>query len=124
MRTLTMERVQQLDAAHGAEVRDFVRHIRLSTVFHEDNVESILAMAERMGVALEELSTYVWLQAYVRELRDSCDDTPPPVVAAQQFGLSPAELDAYVGGRADTMTAEEHRDYLEDLQEDAALQGD
>jgi len=124
MKALTMERVEQLDAAHGAEIRDFVRNIRISTVLHEDNIEILLAMAERMGVSRDELSSYVWFQTYVRELRESYEELPSLQAVAQQFGLSLAELDTYINGWNDTMTAEECRDYLEDLQEDAGLMGD
>lgn len=121
MRMLTMERIEQLDGTHGAQIRDFVRHIRLATVFHEDNHALFSVLAERFGVGIEEFSAYVWLQVYAQELRGSYDDVPSLGVVAQQFGLSLVELDAYIGGRDDVMTAEEYRDYLLDLQQDAGI---
>lgn len=124
MKALNIERVQQLDAECGAKIRDSLHCIRRENVLHEDNRELFLAMAERFGVGIEELSSYVWLQMYIREMRESFDDLPSPRVVAQQFGIPLAELDAYICGRDDVTTAEEHRDFLEDLQEDAGLQGD
>ena len=124
MRTLTMNRVRQLDAEHGAEVRNLLCHTRLETVLHEDNRQLLSDMAERTGVSIEELSSYIWLQMYIKELRESFDDIPSPAIIARQFSISFNELDDYVCGRDLSMTAEERRDYLEDLQEDAGLQGD
>ena len=51
------------------------------------------------------------------------DDLPDLEAVAQQFGLSMAELDAYIGRQDDDHFAEE-KDYLEDLQEDAGMTGD
>lgn len=142
---MTMDRIRDMDLAHGEEVRLLRRHIKLSTFDHEDNAIALLAMAQKLGVSFDELCSYVWLQTYIMELGGSYDDLPSPEDVAKLFGIDIVELENYLRDRAELLcdesieedpffidreiasrgfTPHEWRSYLEDLQSDALLQGD
>ncbi len=142
MQAISMERVRELDVAHGQEIRDSLRQWPvLPMVLCKGNVSNLSVLAKRLGVSLQELCSYVWLQTYIVELRESFEDLPSLAVVAQQFGISSEEFENYISDESrllqnifvDNPTVrrsllsgnwDNEEDLLEDLQNDAGLQGD
>ena len=141
-----MERLRELDVVCGQDICDFLRNVRLATLFHKDKIKTVREMAQKAGVPQERFSSYIWLQAYTRELACSCDDIPAPEDVAQQFGIDWLDFQKYFLDRAEAFRDEsvvedndfrwarqqglflypweEKEDILADLQEDAGLMGD
>lgn len=129
MEQLTLIKVRAMDAMCGDQVSAVIRHCRFATILHEDNKELFSAIAGKMGIPVPEFSSYVWLQAYIKEISESYDDLPAIDVVAQHFGIDFSEFSRYCDRRAktmrdDVMNEEEYQAYLEDLQQDAGMQGD
>jgi len=115
-----MERICLLDVAVSTcpEAREFLGQMRLTTIFHNDNADSILALAKKLNLPPKELSSYIWLKTYIDELAWSCDDVPSLEVVAQQFGVSLSDMEDYLQMSA-SRELEDEADFLEDIQEDA-----
>ncbi len=147
MPTLTMERIRELDAMCGQDVVDFVRQVRLATLYHEDNIAEMKRMAAKVGANPAVFSKYVWLQAYIAELASTFDDVPAPEQVAFQLENLWPDFESYYMDRAEKIRYEvpddfrrrprqqklplqilapweEEEDFLEDLQEDGDQMGD
>ena len=105
MQTLSLSRICELDVA-CIPVRVCFESIRLGDVDHEDNKEVFMEIARGLGITLEEVASYVWLQIYIRELTESTDDLPSVEIIARQFGIEFAEFERYLGNRVETLQSE------------------
>lgn len=154
MQHMPLALIEEMDQKPRMEA--FLRHIRVQTLSHEDNRLRMTQLAQDLGYDLEQVSSYIWLQCYIRELIESFEDVADSYVIAQQFGIDFDEFQEYVGRRevalSDSLcfngsllllqeqydaeaeyerlqaasrglTVQEWRDYIEDLQQDASLQG-
>jgi hypothetical protein len=91
-----MERVQEWDSLFGDLVGSFLQGILLETFFHEDNAIQMYGLAHELGVPLSELCSYVWLQTYVRELREDFETLPAFQLVCQHFGIDPEKFHSYI----------------------------
>lgn len=154
MKTMSIERLCDLDRRHGQEVVTFLRHVRRETIDHDDNAVALRQMAERLGVPPAEFSTLVRAKLYAKERGTSCEPTASPVLMATHIGVVLDEFFAWLEVQAEifendrdapadelvaSLPVEEHEEdhrrrlgftpeewerYLDDLQEDAGMQGD
>lgn len=142
MQTISIKRIRQLDNLQNEDVQGFLRDVRLTTLFHGDNVIKIAEIAVKLDIPSEELSSYVWLQMYVETLAWSCESVPALSVVAQQFGIDFEEFQYYMEERIGVPRPDfvddrplvqksflrdpwdEEEDKLADLREDAGATGD
>jgi hypothetical protein len=146
--------IEEMDQKPRVEA--FLRNARVQTLSHEDNRLKMAQLARDLGYDLDQVSSYIWIQCYIKELIGSFEDVPEACVIAQQFGIDFDEFQEYIGRRevalasslgcngsllflqeeydaaaeeemlqatSHGMTVQEWRDYIEDLQQDANLQG-
>ena len=99
MQMLTMERVKEFDC--DREVATFLRHVRGANLRHEDNAEELVELSERLDIDLQQLSSYVWLQIYISDLIESCEEVPDANMVAQQFGIDFDQFQDYICHRAE-----------------------
>ena len=104
MKTLTVASLRELDKTCQPAILDFLWQVRLKTFFHEDNIVHLSGLAGLLDVALEELSSYAWIQVYIAEFSSSLspDEIPAIEIVAEQFGIPLSEFWDYVeeaGGR-------------------------
>ena len=97
MKTISTERACVLDVACGTseKFREFIQHVRPCTVLHGDNHVRLLALARDLGIDPAELSSYVWLQACIKE-----PEFVPLELVAQQFEIPLEKLRDYAHERA------------------------
>lgn len=150
MRQLSMERLVDLDRKHGEEIVVFLRNVRRENIEDDDNIAALCQIAERLGVPPEEFSALVRAKLYAKERGVSCEPTTSPVLMAKHIGVvleeffAWLEVQAEIFGQdrdalADELGAEvcdDHRRrrpeldsaewqaYLDDLRDDARMQGD
>lgn len=108
MSAVTIERIRELDVVCGQEVVDLVRHLRLATFQHEDNVAKIRELALRLGSSPVTVSKYIWLQTFIAELGSSYDDVPSPEVVADHLEIPWSDFENYFLDRAEVI-----HDFLE-----------
>lgn len=108
MQAISMELVCQMDEI--PEIHEFLSHVLRSTIQHEDNRQSLAKLAEELVIPLEKLSSYVWLQTYITELRESTDDVLSLEVVAQQFGINLYDLQAYLDERSQQINEDLYTD--------------
>jgi len=97
MQPLTMELIERMD--REPRIEKFLCHTRAQTMGHEDNILKICELAQALGVTQVEVSSYVWLQCYIRELIETYSELPDVAVVAQQFGISLDKFQDYIAGR-------------------------
>jgi hypothetical protein len=101
MQAVTMERILALDG--DEDVRDFLRVTRRLMLRHDDNSIQISVMARKLGMEIEILSSYIWLQIYIKELVDGCEIVPSISAVANQFCISLDEFNGYIEERANML---------------------
>ncbi len=98
MRMLTIERIRAFDRM--PELADLAEQAKLASMEHEDCREAILYLAFKLRIPVPELSSYIWLKAYIAELSLSYDEVPDPEIVAQQFGINWDDFQVYLDEQA------------------------
>lgn len=135
-----------MDEVCGQDVVEFVRHIRVATFFHEDNLTKVKAMADKYVFSHARMSKYLWLQVYCAELVSTEDELEPPMSVATRYGFRWSWFEDYHMARAEVLRYipdddfrperkpyqtslfldpwDEEEAVTADTQEDAAMTGD
>lgn len=146
---ITLKQVVNMDEVCGEAVLEFVRHTRVATFCHEDNLAKVKDLAKKHDFSQARMSKYLWLQVYIAELASTFDDLEPPesVAGPNHYDFRWSEFEAYYMARAEVLRYVPDDSFREpepaphqlgfwldpwddedaitvDTQEDAELQGD
>ena len=107
MKTLTLKRIRELDVlCFGEAFFTILRHSLLSTIGHDDNKRDIREFAESLGIEAAEISSYCWLQVWIKQWSMDVVLLPSISTVAQQLRLSLEDqevFDDYLFGRAEVL---------------------
>ena len=149
MKTITMERVGELDRIWAKECSECLQLGQLyrgpSPFFVQEkylDAVDLKKMAKKWGVSEKELRTYIALQRYVNSVANSdYEDMPHPEDVARELGVPLAEFNGYLREEVKKIynsriededddiaewhgtAAEDFGDIEEDILQDAALFG-
>lgn len=144
---ITLKQVVNMDEVCGEDVLEFVRHVRVSTIGHDDVLTQIQALAKEHDFSQARMSKYLWLQVFIAQLASTDDEIPAPTKVAFQYEIPWPEFERYYMARAEVLKYIPDDSFREpeptphqlgfwldpwdkeeaitaDTQEDAGLQGD
>ena len=103
---ITLKQVMNMDEVCGEDALEFVRHVRVATFFHEDNILAVKAMADKHCFSHARMSKYLWFQVYIAEPTSIFDELESPESVAFRYEFPWHDFEAYYMLRADALRYE------------------
>lgn len=101
MQSITTARVRELDAKHGSKVRTLMRCLSLSTIDSNKGASALSAMANQLGIPVQEFSSYVRVKLYAHTRATSVEITADPKLVADQIDMPVDEFYELLGEQAE-----------------------